>query len=49
MPNRDVRHHFLDDAEDQLFDAMRVSDVNTLDALIADELEFTLPDGSTIG
>lgn len=49
MPNRDARHHSLDDAEDQLLDAMRTSDVDTLDALIADELEFTLPDGSTIG
>ncbi|WP_439563832.1 nuclear transport factor 2 family protein [Microcella sp.] len=49
MPTLDAHGLSLDDAEDLLLDAMRTSDLETLDALIADELAFTLPDGTTIG
>ena len=49
MPTLDSHGRTLNDAEDQLLDAMRLSNVDSLDALIADELTFTLPDGATIG
>ena len=39
----------LPDAEAALIAAQRVSDVAALDALIADELVFTGPDGTTLG
>ncbi len=49
MPTLDSHGHSIDDAEDKLLDAMRSSDVEALDALIADELTFALPDGAIIG
>jgi hypothetical protein len=49
MPTLDANDRTIDDAEDLLLDAMRASDLEALDALIADELTFTLPDGATIG
>ncbi len=39
----------LEDAETRMLAAMLTSDVDALDALIADELVFTLPDGSSTG
>lgn len=39
----------LADAEAAIVAAMRTSDVPALDALIADELVFTGPDGATLG
>lgn len=38
----------LDDAEDELLEAMRRSDVEVLDRVISEELQFTGPDGSRI-
>lgn len=49
MPTRDTHGRSIDDAEDLLLVAMRTSDVDALHALIADELSFTLPDGTSIG
>lgn len=49
MPTLDAHGRSIDEAESLLLDAMRVSDLEALDALIADELTFTLPDGTTIG
>lgn len=49
MPTFDTHGRSIDDAEDVLLDAMRASDLDTLDTLIAEELTFTLPDGTTIG
>lgn len=49
MPTLDAHGHSIDDAEDLLLNAMRASDLTALDALISDELTFTLPDGTTIG
>jgi hypothetical protein len=49
MPTLDAHGHSLDDAEDLLLNAMRTIDLDALDALIADELAFTSPDGTTIG
>lgn len=49
MPILDAHGRSIDEAETLLLNAMRVSDLEALDALIADELTFTLPDGTTIG
>lgn len=49
MSTLDAHGHSIDDAEDLLLNAMRASDLDALDALIADDLTFTLPDGTTIG
>lgn len=49
MPTRDAHGRSIDEAEDLLLDAMRTSDVEALDALIANELVFTVPDGTVIG
>ncbi len=49
MPTLDAHGRSIDDAESFLLDAMRASDLEALDALIADELTFSLPDGATIG
>jgi ketosteroid isomerase-like protein len=49
MPTRDTHGRSIDDADELLLDAMRTSDLDALDALIADELTFTLPDGTAIG
>ena len=46
---RDEPGQTLDQAEDALLAAMRASDVEALDKLIAGGLRFTLPDGSIIG
>ena len=49
MPTLDAHGRSIDDVEDLLLDAMRSSDLEALDAIIADELTFTLPDGAMIG
>lgn len=49
MPTIDAHGRSIDHAETMLLDAMRASDLEALNALIADELAFTLPDGTTIG
>lgn len=49
MPTRDTHGRSIDDADELLLDAMRTSDLDALDALIADELTFTLPEGTAIG
>jgi ketosteroid isomerase-like protein len=49
MTMLDARGRSIADVEDALLAAMRASDVDALDELIADRLVFTLPDGSTIG
>jgi len=49
MTTRDTLGRSIAEAEDLLLSAMRTSDVPALDALLATDLSFTLPDGSTIG
>lgn len=48
MPTLDTDGLSIDEAETLLLDAMRGSDLEALNALIADKLTFTLPDGTTI-
>jgi len=48
MTTRDELGQTIDQAEDALLAAMRVSDIEALDRLIGDNLRFTRPDGSVI-
>ncbi|KAB1660310.1 nuclear transport factor 2 family protein [Pseudoclavibacter chungangensis] len=49
MTTRDATGRTLDESEDLLLDAMRRSDVEQLRSLLADDLVFTLPDGTVVG
>ena len=48
MSSPSLSHETVDAAEDRLLDAMRASDVDALGQLLAPELIFTTPEGSSI-
>lgn len=43
-----ISNELLSQAENRLFEAMKASDVETLDALLHDDLLFMIPNGETV-